>query len=1231
MIVLSIGAVSAQDADNAVASTNDDEVLQDSQPISGTASGGVDVVTENPWSTSGELSYDIASDAKTIKSADVYVNVYGGSAANTYGANANVTITTDKGPTKYNEALWTEQGSTNGTVYPVNDHTTKCYSDYMIHYNITSLLTGLNGTKLKINVDTFKYENKTFDGRIKLIALVLAYNDDSNDETVSYWINDNQLWTKSNVTIEFDTAGKSCFSSLTNVVLSSGDGSYKVNNQYLGDAVAHKSGNYYQYNQWDVTKLMDVSKNTSFNVAYAGTSSYGSIKNALSVLRIYDIQSSIGLTTEYSKTAFAGTNNTLNVTVDASKSGKYLVRLFADGKIVDEAEVNIIDTPASVFLTDPTIRPVDDTTVKGANNPKVNYTVELLLNGATINSTTTSLSVLYNGNLGKDLTYPGEDMEPFAITINGDIVIDVKDVSTYLKGDDNLRNRTDNWTVALDENSNIVKSFIYIPYNWFDPSMAVEDKNMFNAAFNGNKITPINLYRDQSNLGYYGSFGYGVLVYDVTGLVNKSGINSLFLSRANKYPAIYPSVLVYMYNTTNSNYIKEVYINNGADLLTDHTKSLNNFANRTAKADSTFNVDSKVTSDAKLYILASNALPNYGDIVFNGKTHKNVWNGESGSTAYKEFDVTGNIKDTNSISFIATDGNILALQQIMVLTKNLDDVEISLASEYANTAYAGTNNAITITIEALKEAKFNVALLADGKEVNKTEINLVKGKNTFVLIDPTIRDVNASTVNGAVNDKINYTLQLSSGKSASINIPILYNGNLGKDLAYPKGGIESFLNITVNGDIVINIKDVSSKLTSAEMNRTDVWTINLDDKSDIVKSFIYVPYNWFNINLVDDELNMFNTTFNGVAVTPIALYKDQSNLGSYGKYRYGVLVYDVTGLINKTGDNKFVLNKKDKTPSVYPSIMVYMYNTTGSAVIKNIYISNGADLLSTANNVAGRTVKSDSTINVDTADYAELYVFASNAMSNYGNIVFNGETYSNVWSGASYATQVFDLDVTNSIKNTNNISFVATGSTILALQQIIVTTQKASTVITAPGVTTLYNTDNNLVATLKDSQGNAIANANVTFVLNGNKKVGTTNANGQVTLPIPSGLVPTVYDVTVSYDGDDTHVKSSIITKVIIKKADVKLTAKKKTFKAKVKTKKYAVTLKDNKGKVMKNVKLTLNVKGKTYKANTNANGKAIFKIKNLKKKGKYTAKITYKATNCFNKSVKNVRITVKK
>ena len=100
-------------------------------------------------------------------------------------------------------------------------------------------------------------------------------------------------------------------------------------------------------------------------------------------------------------------------------------------------------------------------------------------------------------------------------------------------------------------------------------------------------------------------------------------------------------------------------------------------------------------------------------------------------------------------------------------------------------------------------------------------------------------------------------------------------------------------------------------------------------------------------------------------------------------------------------------------------------------------------------------------------------------------------------------------------------------------------------------------------------------------------------------------------------------------SKKIIKKA-TKIVAKKKTFKVKTKVKKYTITLKSGK-KLLKKVKVTLKIKGKIYKAKTNSKGKATFKIKNLKKKGKYTAVIKFAGNKYYKKSSKKVRITVKK
>ena len=96
------------------------------------------------------------------------------------------------------------------------------------------------------------------------------------------------------------------------------------------------------------------------------------------------------------------------------------------------------------------------------------------------------------------------------------------------------------------------------------------------------------------------------------------------------------------------------------------------------------------------------------------------------------------------------------------------------------------------------------------------------------------------------------------------------------------------------------------------------------------------------------------------------------------------------------------------------------------------------------------------------------------------------------------------------------------------------------------------------------------------------------------------------------------------------KKITPKITAKKKTFKAKTKVKKYTITLKAGKTP-LKKVQVTLKIKGKTFKAKTNSKGKATFKIKKLTKKGKYKATITFKGNKTYNKVTKKVQITVKK
>ena len=193
---------------------------------------------------------------------------------------------------------------------------------------------------------------------------------------------------------------------------------------------------------------------------------------------------------------------------------------------------------------------------------------------------------------------------------------------------------------------------------------------------------------------------------------------------------------------------------------------------------------------------------------------------------------------------------------------------------------------------------------------------------------------------------------------------------------------------------------------------------------------------------------------------------------------------------------------------------------------------------------------------------------------------------------------------------------------------VSITINKGGTQIMAPGISTTYNVAKTLVVTLKDDKGNVLAGQNVIVDLNGKVYTKTTDAKGQVKISI--NLPVKQYPVKITFSGNDFYKSCAKTTRITVKKATPKLTASSKKFKAKSKTKKVSVTFKNNKGKAMKKVKLTLKVKGKTYKATTNTKGKATFNLKKLSKKGKYSAIFKYAGNSNYKPITKKIKIIIK-
>lgn len=251
--------------------------------------------------------------------------------------------------------------------------------------------------------------------------------------------------------------------------------------------------------------------------------------------------------------------------------------------------------------------------------------------------------------------------------------------------------------------------------------------------------------------------------------------------------------------------------------------------------------------------------------------------------------------------------------------------------------------------------------------------------------------------------------------------------------------------------------------------------------------------------------------------------------------------------------------------------------------------------------------------NVD-SDAKGLVLFEIGGWDIFNLVVGGKVTFDGTFKPDTYNIEAIYLGDRNFAKNSTSLSFIV----------------KDKTKVTASQVSVVYGNSKSFVVTLKDSSNKVLSGKKVTVKLNGKTYVGTTNANGQISVTVPSNLKPTTYAASLSFAGDDYYFASSGSVKVVVSKATPKITASAKTFKKAVKTKKYTITLKNNKNKVMKNTKVTIKVNGKTYSAKTNANGKATFKITKLTKKGTFKSVITYGGNAYYNKVTKKVNIKVK-
>ncbi len=167
-----------------------------------------------------------------------------------------------------------------------------------------------------------------------------------------------------------------------------------------------------------------------------------------------------------------------------------------------------------------------------------------------------------------------------------------------------------------------------------------------------------------------------------------------------------------------------------------------------------------------------------------------------------------------------------------------------------------------------------------------------------------------------------------------------------------------------------------------------------------------------------------------------------------------------------------------------------------------------------------------------------------------------------------------------------------------------------------------------VLVTLKDANGNVLANKTFKFILNGNVYEYVTDGNGQKKISILSAAKKTLSAV-VLISGDEKYAESIQAVNIKINPQKAKLVAKKMTFKANKKVKKFKATLTNSKGKGIKGKKIVFTINKKKYTAKTNKKGVATVKVK-LSKKKTYKVSIKFAGDNTYKKASKKSSIVIK-
>lgn len=623
----------------------------------------------------------------------------------------------------------------------------------------------------------------------------------------------------------------------------------------------------------------------------------------------------------------------------------------------------------------------------------------------------------------------------------------------------------------------------------------------------------------------------------------------------------------------------------------------------------------------------------------------NTLNKCSISTSYGGVGANNNIYYGNTM----TDGSGLAAQSYSIVFNN--NATGSLTTGTGSIAFdntVGTTMTVTANSVAYNNTVGTTMTVAAGSEAyNNTVGGLTISGAAGIAHDNTVNGATQITGAGAVFNDNNVTGAITiSGKNS-----IMASNEIEGDISVSSTNITMSEN-DIQGSVVFTSAAGNCNIVKNTINSSSEYAIDLStSKNNVIKGNILSSANGNGKNAINNN-DPSNVIEDGaglsISVEDMQANQNETVVNVYiNENATGVVYLYINGNVypvkNNGGNNTLVLSKKDYPAGEYSVVAIYEGDNDFApdhvADSFNVYYYDGSFNITVSDAKAGDDVvitvvficeNNASTIfnpinnlqlTVDGVEYSVPFKSNNTAVLTVLNISEGVHTII-----ASYPGE-------NGINPCENITtFTIEKSTPTRVDSVIIASEVTCYAVDYSagerGVT--------FKVTLKDANGNAIANENVKIVLDNEVYNVKTNAEGIATMDI-NIVNAGNYVASIFFLGNDYTNSANNNVKVVVKKKTTQLVAKAKTFKVKAKSKKYTATLKTIKGSsadgkiyLKAGKKVTLTVNKKTYTAKINKNGKVTFNLKKLTKKGKFKATLKFQGDNTYNGCSKKVTIKIK-